>query len=421
MPNRRMAAPEAHRSIEMISITDAINITKKNIPAPEMQEYLLEHSVGKYLSKDIHAPEPSPRYTNSAMDGYALRWEDVFEASKENPAVLTVIGESRAGIPLQGRVEKKEAIRISTGAMLTDGCDTVVRVEDTLESNNTLHVLAVKKKGQDIRYKGEEFKVGDLLLHKGTKISAPQAALLASVGVVRVEAYKPCEVAILVTGSELVSAGESIADYQIRDSNMIMLKTAIQEAGGNVVSCLRISDNKQATIDALEQARADIILCTGGVSVGRHDHVKDAAEANDFEPLFWRIQQKPGKPLYFARKEKSLLFGLPGNPVSAFMCFTHYVRPVITTLNGLPFGWPTVSGESADDITNHGKRTNMIRVQLTWRPNGGYCISNTEKQGSHMLTSLSDADGYIILEPGQILKSGERIDVYRYDFRREPV
>ena len=406
---------------DMITVDEALHITKNNIPGPDFLENEIEEAIEKYLAEDIYAPEPSPRYTNSAMDGYAVRWQDVCDATTETPAFLKLVGESQAGIPFSGIVGDREAVQISTGAMLANGCDTVIRVEDTQEQDNTVSIFSVRKQGQDIRHKGEEFQVGALLLHKRTKVSAPQAALLASVGISKIKTFKPCEVAILVTGSELVSVGDSIADYQIRDSNMIMLKAAIKEAGGKVVSCRTVSDEKQITIEAIEQTKADIILCTGGVSVGRHDHVKEAAEVNGFLPLYWRISQKPGKPLYFARKSNSLLFGLPGNPVSAFMCFTHYVRPVITSLGGLPFGWPTISGEAAEIIENRGKRTNMARVQLTWRPNGGYCISNAEKQGSHMLTSLSDADGYIILEPGQTLNSGERIDVYRYDFRREPV
>lgn len=393
----------------------------KNIPEPGIIESKIEAAFEKYLAEDIYAPEPSPRYTNSAMDGYAVRWEDVCDATIDSPASLQVIGESQAGRPFTGIVGPGSAVVISTGAMLADGCDTVIRVEDTQEQDSIVSIFSVRHQGQDIRHRGEEFQVGALLMHKRTKISAPQAALLASVGITKIKTYKPCDVAILVTGSELVSAGDSIASHQIRDSNMIMLNAAVKEAGGNVVCTASVSDEKQTTIEAIEQSRADIILCTGGVSVGRHDHVKEAAEANGYEPLFWRIRQKPGKPLYFARKGNSLLFGLPGNPVSAFMCYTHYVRPIITSLNGLPFGWSTVSGEAADMIVNRGKRTNMIRVQLTWRPNGGYCISNAEKQGSHMLTSLSDADGYIITEPGKNLQPGERIDVYRYDFRREPV
>lgn len=416
-----MESEKTKQMAEMISIEEALQIIKDNIPGPAIQEYAIEEAIGRHLIDDIYAPEASPRFTNSAMDGYAVRWEDVREASPILPVSLKVVGESRAGIPFQGKVGNGEAIRINTGAMLTSECDTVIRVEDTKEQDGSVHISALIKQGQDIRQQGEEFQEGDLLLPKETIISAPQAALLSSVGITKVKAFKPCEVAVLVTGSELVSNGDAIAEHQIRDSNMIMMRAAIQESGGIVTRCSRVSDDRQATIDAIGQVEADIILCTGGVSVGRHDHVKEAAEANGFSPLFWRIRQKPGKPLYLAKKDKTLLFGLPGNPVSAFMCYAHYVRPLISALNGFSFGWPTISGEAADDITNRGKRTNMIRVQLAWRPNGGFSITHAEKQGSHMLTSLSEADGYVILEPGQTLKAGERGDVYRYDFRREPV
>ncbi len=405
----------------MISIEEALQIIQDNIPAPTEIECTLENALGRYLAEDVHAPEPSPRYTNSAMDGFAVRWEDACNAHPESPVCLKIVGESKAGTPFNEKVHKDEAIRISTGAMLAEGCDTVVRVEDAEEQDNTVNIMAVKKQGQDLRHQGEEFQAGDLLLRKMTRISAPQAALLESVGITWVKVYRPCAVAVLVTGSELVSSGESIAPHQIRDSNMIMLKTAIRESGGEVFLCRRISDDRKSTVEAIAETFADIVLCTGGVSVGRHDHVKDAAEENGYLPLFWRIKQKPGKPLYFAKKNKTLLFGLPGNPVSAFMCFSHYVRPVITAFNGLSFGWPTVSGEADSNITNQGSRTNMIRVQLAWCPNRGYTITNARKQGSHMLTSLSEADGYIILEQGRTLKAGESIDVYRYDFHRKPV
>ncbi len=416
-----MEIEKTKQMAEMISIEEALQIIKDNIPGPAIQEYSIEDAIGRHLTDNIYSPEASPRFTNSAMDGYAVRWEDVREASPTLSVSLKVVGESRAGIPYQGQVKNGEAIRINTGAMLASECDTVVRVEDTEEQDDSVRISASIKQGQDIRRQGEEFQEGDLLLHEESIISAPQAALLASVGITKVKAYKPCEVAVMVTGSELVSNGDAIAEHQIRDSNMIMLRAAIQESGGMVTHCSRVSDDRQATIESIGQAKADIILCTGGVSVGRHDHVKEAAEANDYAPLFWRIRQKPGKPLYLAKKDKTLLFGLPGNPVSAFMCYAHYVRPLISALNGFSFGWPTVSGEAAADIINRGKRANMIRVQLAWRPNGGFSITHAEKQGSHMLTSLSDADGYVILEPGQTLKSGERSDVYRYVFRREPV
>lgn len=405
--------------IDLISIEEALQIIKNNLPEPTIEEYALDDTLGKYLAEDIYSPEPSPRYTNSAMDGFAVLWDDICEATPTSPALLKIVGESQAGIPFHGKLERGEAVRISTGAMLATGSDTVVRVEETHEHEGIVTILAAHQKGKDIRRQGEEFEVGSLLLRKGTKISAPQIGLLASLGIDRIKSYKACEVVLLVTGSELVSAGKSIADYQIRDSNMLMLKTATQDAGGVVLNTRHIPDGEQATIDAIQQAKADIIICSGGVSVGKHDHVKSAALANGFDSLFWKIRQKPGKPLFLAKKEKTLLFGLPGNPVSAFMCFTHYVRPVIGTLHGLPFRWPIVSGKAANDIANHGKRTNMICVQLTRSEDGGYSVTNAGKKGSHMLTSLSSADGYIILAPDQMAPSGERIDVYLYNSRNE--
>ena len=405
----------------MISINEAIAIIRANIPASRVEEQPLAQAVGRYLADDVHAPEPSPRYTNSAMDGYAVRWEDVSGLTPEKPVRLTLIGESRAGEPFAGTVGQGEAVRISTGAMLPAGADTVIRLEDTQEEEQGVVIKAAKRQGQDVRHRGEEFALGALLLRRGTRIAAPQAALLASVGIDPVRVFAPCTIALLVTGSELVATGSDICDHQIRDSNTVMLRAAIQEAGATLVSCFRVADEPQATAIAIGQAQADIILCAGGVSVGRHDHVKEAAEANGFAPLFWRVRQKPGKPLYFARKGDTLLFGLPGNPVSAFMCFAHYVRPLIGVLAGRPFGWPTVSAQAVSDIANNGQRPNMIRVRRADAPSSGsYGITSAEKQGSHMLTSLADADGYIILEPGQTVLADDRIEMYQYDFRREP-
>lgn len=411
-----------HRQVqEIISIDEALEVIRENIPESAKITCPLEDGIGRYLAEDIIAPEPSPRYTSSAMDGYALRWQDVLTATPQEPVPLEIVGESQAGQQFDGSVGPGEAIRISTGAVLGEGCDSVVRVEDTVEEGTCVLIQTIRSQGQDVRYLGEEFGEGDLLLAKGTRITAAGAALLTAVGIERITVFKPCEIALLITGSELVVAGQEIGNDQIRDSNMIMLKAATEDAGGVVVRCLRVADEQLATQKAIAETEADIIICSGGISVGRHDHVKKAAVDSGFVPLFWRIRQKPGKPLYFARKKDQLLFGLPGNPVSAFMCFIHYVRPLISALNGLPFGWPMASAEAVDDISNSGKRTNMVRVQLKWRPNSGYCISNAAKQGSHMLTSLTHADGYIILEPGQQLNAGERIDVYRYDFLREPV
>jgi molybdopterin molybdotransferase len=409
------------QSESIISIDSALHLLKSNIPERVSVNCPLHQAAGKYLAEDIQAPEPSPRFTNSAMDGFAVRFKDVEPVQRGGSADLKIVGESQAGKDFQGNVGPGEAIRISTGAFLANDCDTVIRVEDTEEDGNRVRVKQVKCQGQDVRQQGEEFHKGETLLGRGTRVAAPEVALLASVGIGEVKIYRPCRVALLITGSELVSAGESVGRHQIRDSNMIMLEAAVTATGAEVSKSVLVHDDEEKTAEAISAADADLVVCTGGVSVGRHDHVKSAAISSAYTPIFWRIHQKPGKPLFFARKENQLLFGLPGNPVSAFMCFTHYVRPLLGNLHGQGFGWPTVSGEAALDIANNGNRTTLMRVRLRWQPNGGYLISDAAKQGSHMLTSLSGSDGYIILPPGQTLERGQRIDVYQYDYMREPV
>ncbi len=402
----------------MITIDEAIAIIKEKLPPPRTAVVPLAEAAGRVLAEAVRAPEPSPRYDNSAMDGYALRYDDVAGCTKERPAVLRLVGESQAGVPFAGRLGAGEAVRISTGAMLPAGADTVVRVEDSEETDGVVRIVACRKRGQDVRFRGEEFDTGDQLLAAGVRLAAPHLALLAAVGIERVPVYQPPRVALLVTGTELAApGGTQVADHQIRDSNTIMLAAAVAAAGGTVVESRRVEDDWDATVAAIGAAAgaADILLCSGGVSVGRHDHVKAAALEIGFEEGFWRIRQKPGKPLFFASSGDRLLFGLPGNPVSAFMCFVHYVQPVIAALCGRPFGWPSVSATAGEDIGNRGGRPVLLRVRLAWQTPGGFRITRVERQGSHMLTSLTAADGYVLVQPGERIAAGDRVEVFMFN------
>jgi molybdopterin molybdotransferase len=402
----------------MISVQEALQILHKNIPAPETKIVSLEEAYNRCLSGDIKAPESSPRYTSSAMDGYALLWSDCAAVSKQCPAILKIIGESQAGIPFSGEVVPGTAIRISTGAMLPAGADTIVRVEDTESSGDQVSIFAARELGQDVRLEGEEFKTGDLLFRKGDTLGARELALLAAVGVTKVPVFKNPSVSLLVTGTELAPPDATdIKPHQIRDSNSIMLASAVRETGAILRSTSHVKDNLEQTINAVREAAESgdsIILCSGGVSVGRHDHVKDAALAAGFKELFWKIRQKPGKPLFVCRRQDTLLFGLPGNPVSAFMCFFNYVRPVLAELQGATSVNPSITAKATKRVSNKGNRTNFIRVTVEDKANELAVIKEMAQQGSHMLSSIVHADGYIVLEPGVVLEPGDLIEVFLF-------
>lgn len=402
----------------MITVNEAFKILRDNLPTPRQETVDLGKAYSRYLAQDILAPEPSPRYTNSAMDGYALRWDDVQKCSAESPVSLGIVGESQAGVPYDQFVNSGEAVRISTGAVVPAGADTVVRVEDTDELDNSLTVFSVREPGQDIRVKGEEFQAGDLLLERGHQLRTRQLAMLAAVGVSDIPVYTIPRISLLITGTELVkSDDEDIKPFQIRDSNKVMLTSAVKGAGGELVSCDHVGDDLQSTITILERVadqQPDFILCSGGVSVGRHDHVKKSAKQAEFKELFWRIRQKPGKPLFAAKREDTLLFGLPGNPVSAFMCFSHYVRPILSFLQGQPMNHRSITANSPEKIANTGKRANFLRVKVEFTPGAIPRIAEIGKQGSHMLSSITHADGYISLEPGEMLKPGSLKEVFLF-------
>jgi molybdopterin molybdotransferase len=255
-------------------------------------------------------------------------------------------------------------------------------------------------------------------LKKGTVLKSRELALLAAVGFDTVSVFNPPKVALLITGTELTRLHENnIKPHQIRDSNSIMLASAVKEAGGVILEAVTIQDNLESTIQAITQSlknKADIILCSGGVSVGRHDHVKNASEAAGFKKLFWRIRQKPGKPLFACLNDGTLLFGLPGNPVSAYMCFTNYVKPVLETFQGFSGCANALTAVVEEEIANPGKRTNFIRVIVSKIPNEIPTIRKTATQGSHMLSSIVHANGYIILQPGEVLVPASLVKVFLF-------
>jgi len=402
--------------VPLISISEALELLDKHIPLPQVETVDLLEAMGRIVAEPIEATVDSPPYSNSAMDGFAVRWSELETLSGDHPVTLRIRGESQAGDPFHGELTSGEAIRISTGAIMPDALDTVIPIEVCEVTDDTVTITAVKQQFQHVRYQGEEFQRGGHLLDPGVKLDVAQLALLASQGVHKLPVYAQPRVAILVTGQELVPFDASAEPHQLRDSNRPMLKAAVEATGGVVSLMTHVEDDLQATIQAIQdaEAAADIILLSGGVSMGAHDHVRPASQACGFEQVFWRINQKPGKPLFLAEKPDHVLLGLPGNPVSAFMCFQHYGSRLIKRAGGDPTQPEVTPAAITHPLRNHGARTTMVRVQLTQGEDLTWRAQALKQQGSHMLTSISQADGYFILEGRQELNQGTSIDVIRF-------
>lgn len=397
----------------MITIEEAREIIRENLPPRQIENIDLDEAPGQVLAADVFAREPSPRYTNSAMDGFAVRWDDVQAVADSGPITLTIIGESQAGVPYAGELQAGQAVRISTGGMLCRGADTIVPIEEGEITAQNLRVLKADHRRQHVRHEGEEFKTGDLLLPENTCLEPPSIALLASQGITEAPVFRKPGVSIIVTGSELVPYNAAIKPWQIRDSNGIMLHSAVRKSGGETKLNAHVEDSYEKTLSAVQQAKdqSDIILFSGGVSVGPHDLVKKAAQECGFKTLFWRVNQKPGKPLFFARSGSTLFFGLPGNPVSAYMCYLYYVHPVLQYLQGKDYSHQAIRGRVASAIQNTTNRAQLFRVSLEQTPGRLPLVRPVARQGSHMLTSLTDADGFIHLEVNGALKEGEIVEV----------
>lgn len=395
----------------MISIEEAKKIISDNLPKTGTKRLELKNSYGRVLAENIIAPDNSPLFDNSAMDGYAVRWADVRDAANGKEVTLSIIGESAAGNEFDRMNAENSAVTISTGAKVPEEFDTVIPIELVKESGDKLTVLNVRIKGQHIRKAGEEFREGDQLIEKGTEITPAQIALLASIGKTELNVYAKPKVTIITTGSELVPYDSEIKGSQIRNSNGIMLEKAVINSGGDIAGAVHIEDSLQKTIDELEKASADseIILMSGGVSVGPHDHVKSAAEHLGFKELFWRVNQRPGKPFYFARINNCLLFGLPGNPVSALMTYVTYIHPVVGIMQGKKNQLRTIISRLNTAINNRSSRDTFYRVKFV--DDEKMLCESVDHQGSHMIMSLVDSDGFIEVKGNEELPENSEVKV----------
>lgn len=380
------------------------------VPLLDAESVPLADALGRVLRDDIRAPFDVPEGDNTAMDGYAVRADDIAQA----PVTLRVIGDLPAGRVPSMRVEAGTAIRIMTGALLPEGADTVVNIELTDGGRDSVLVHKPLRTSTNVRRRGEDMRAGDIVLPAGIPLRAAEIGVLAGAQRSSVAVSRRPVVAILSTGDEIVDIAETRAPGKVVNSNAWALAALVREAGGEPRMHGIVADDREATIAAIERALdCDFILSSGGVSVGAYDFVKDALEALGAETSFWRVAMKPGKPVVFSRLRGRVYFGLPGNPVSCMVSFLLFVAPAMRKAMGqtpdiFP---PVVQVRLTAPLTSKGDRRNYLRVRVTAR-GGELTAEPMRAQGSGVSTSMIGANGLAIVEPGaERIEAGAQVPV----------
>ena len=401
----------------MISVEDALNqILEVIVPLGQEKVNILD-SLGRVIGEDIYANRNIPPRDNSAMDGYAVRWEDTRGASREKPVVLNVIENLPAGAIPRKTVGEGASSRIMTGAPVPDGADAVVRVEDTTKHGRKVKILAEAEEGQDIRFAGEDVRDGELVIPRGHIIRPAEIGMLASLGRSFINAYQRAVVAVVATGDELVDVDEQPSHWQIVSSNSYSLAAQIIDCGGIPLQIGIAKDTKEDLVAKFKAAiRADIIVSSGGVSVGDYDLVKDVMKEVGNKMQFWRVAMRPGRPLAFGSMGGVPLFGLPGNPVSSMIAFEQFVRPSILKMMGHKNLFRrTVKAAVREDIIKKKGARHFIRARVEYK-SGKYVVTSTGDQGSGILKSMVKANGLIILpEDTTFVKKGKEVVVQLLD------
>lgn len=355
----------------------------------------LIQAYGKILAETIQANINVPPHRNSSMDGYAFA-----QASLTSSATLQQVGISWAGRPYLGQVHLGECVRIMTGACLPDGTDTVVMQENTSQQALQITVQAQTKLGENVRYPGEDLRQGELIFNSGHKLVAADIGLTASLGIPKLKVLRRPKVAILSTGDELRALGSELQAGQIYDSNRYTLHALLQSLDVEIIDLGMIPDQAEAIEQAFVQAKeqADLLITSGGVSVGDADFVASTLKKLG-EVSFWKIAMKPGKPLAFGHLGNCFFFGLPGNPVSVMATFLLFVRPAILKRCGETVTQPsTYMATTLSPLKKTPGRKDYQRGIYTQTATGGYQVSSTGKQESHLLRSMSQANCFIVLE-----------------------
>jgi molybdopterin molybdotransferase len=384
----------------MLTVEEArATIMQRLAPRPAVEVPLAE-AAGRVLAASVRAPRTVPPFRNSAMDGYAVRADDVGPASAARPVRLAVVGEVAAGQVAARPLPPGGAIRIMTGAALPAGSDAVVRIEDTRSRDGNVDVLASVAPGTYVREAGEDIRAGEEALRAGIALSPARVGLLASLGIGQVRCYPAPQIAILTTGDELRDPGEALEPGQIVNSNRYSLQAAVRETGAIAVDLGVARDRREDLEQLVAGAQgADLLVISGGVSMGSYDLVRDFL-ADRGQLTFWQVALRPGHQLAFGQVNGMPVLGLPGNPVSTLVAFEVFARPAICVLSGLA-AWRRLELQAtAEEAMEKGREVEQYYRGIV-RPEGaGWAVRLTGPQGSHVLRSMALANCLIRIPLG---------------------
>jgi molybdopterin molybdotransferase len=382
---------------KLIEYPEAERLVLENVGRLPAQDVPLGEALGLALARDLEARVDSPPFDNSAVDGYAVRSADAVEGR-----TFRVVDEAPAGRPAARSVGEGEAIKIFTGGVVPEGADAVVMVENTSGWGPEFELKKPAEPGQNIRRGGEDARRGDVILREGTEVGAPEIALAATQGYGALPVYRRPKVVVLSTGTELVEPGtRELSPGEIFDSNSYAVVAQAREAGAEARRLYAASDEPEVLRAAVEEAlqTADVVVTSGGVSVGEKDLVKGTMLDLGVEQVFWGVKFKPGKPLFFGKRGETSLFGLPGNPVSAMVCFDLFVRPALMRMMGREDRKrPHIEVYFEEPVKNSFGRMHAMRVTLT-RTEKGWLAASVGAQGSGLVSSLTKADALALIGP----------------------
>ncbi len=398
-----------------ISVAAARELLLAQVVATASERVPLGECRGRVTAGPVHAPAPVPGFDNSAMDGYAVRSADL----ADGPRPLRLVAESRAGLPAAAGLGAGEAARISTGAMIPAGADAVVRLEQAREEDGSVvPTSAAVSPGAHIRRAGEDVAAGAEALPGAVVIGPGEIAVLASLGLEAVACARPPRLAVLTGGDELLVPGDAAEPGKIYDSNRFALVAMARGFGAEASYAGGMPDDLPRTREAIAAALdADLLVLCGGVSVGRHDHVKQALAELGVEQLFWRVALRPGGPVWggVLRRDSgrpTLVFGLPGNPVSAQVTFRLFVGPAIRAASGRAGEPAPASARLGAEVRSLPARDQYLRCRLQLRADGCEAVPTSERQGSHILASMLGAECLAVIPAGRgTVAAGEQVEV----------